>query len=242
MSLALSRQTVIVTGAAQGLGAAIARRFAAHGARLVLMDYNAGALADTAAGCGGEVTPITVDLSDRGSTESAIAAAMAVGRIDTLIHNAAILVEKPFIEEHPESFFRTFNVGIQAGYQLARALWPGMIAAGGGSLVFVSSRSGIQGFARETAYCATKFALEGFSQALAAEGAGHGIIVNTITPGMYMRTPMSECNYPPELKDKWVDPAVLTSAFVALAERRRPELNARRLNAWELSQVIDAGN
>jgi len=236
----LGQQTVIVTGAAQGLGAAIARRFCEAGAKTVMMDYNGAALEETAKGCGGNAVPVVVDLSDAGSTQKAIDAVLAEhGSISTLVHNAAILIETPFAEEDFSSFFKTVNVGLQAGFQLAHALWPSMVAAGGGALVFVSSRSGIQGFANESAYCAAKHALEGFSQSLAMEGEPHGILSNTVTPGMYMRTPMSDRNYTEELKTKWVDPMLLTSAFVALAERSRPDLNGKRLSAWDLSQEID---
>lgn len=239
--MSLDGQRIIVTGAAQGLGAAIARRYAAEGASLVLMDYNDSGLAAVVSECGGRAQGIRVDLSDAADTQRAIDDALAkLGGITTLVHNAAILIEKPFVDEDFASFFKTVNVGLQAGYQLAHAVWPGMVEQGGGALVFVSSRSGIQGFAKESAYCAAKHALEGFSQSLAAEGAPSGIHSNTITPGMYMRTPMSERNYTPELKTKWVDPMLLTSAFVALAERHYPDLNGKRLDAWALSQSIDA--
>ncbi len=127
-------------------------------------------------------------------------------------------------------------VGVEAGFLLSRAVWPGMVAAGGGALVFVSSQSGIKGFADETAYCAAKHALEGLSKCLALEGAAHGIISCTVTPGHAMRTPMSERNYPPELKATWIDPARLAPAFAAIAERRDPALSGRRLNAWEMVQ------
>jgi NAD(P)-dependent dehydrogenase (short-subunit alcohol dehydrogenase family) len=105
----------------------------------------------------------------------------------------------------------------------------------GGSLIFVSSRSGIEGFADETAYCAAKHALEGFSKCLALEGAPHGILSVTITPGMYMRTPMSETTYPPELREKWVDPMELAPAFAYLATRPMHR-SGERLDAWALSR------
>ena len=241
MSRPLADQAVIVTGAAQGLGAAIARRFEAEGARLVLMDYNAAGLAAVATDCGPLAIPIQVDLSDAADTDRAIAAALAeLGSVDTLVHNAAILERKLFADEDFASFTKTLNVGLQAGFQLSRAVWPGMAAKRAGAIIFVSSRSGIQGFAEESAYCASKHALEGLAKTLAMEGEAHGITANTITPGMYMHTPMSERNYSEELKQKWVDPIKLTSAFMHLAEQRDHALSGLRQDAWQLSQQVDS--
>lgn len=241
MSLPLDQQRVIITGAGQGLGAAIALRFAAAGAQLALMDYDAAALAQTTRACGPTAMAIEVDLSDRLATNTAIAKTFRqLGRVDTLIHNAAILHPTPFADEEFDSFFRTVNVGLQAGFQLARAVWRGMQDNGGGALVFVSSRSGIEGFADETAYCAAKHALEGLSKSLALEGEAFGITANTVTPGMYMRTPMSARNYTDDLKQKWVEPALLTSAFVAIAERRLTDRSGQRLDAWTISQGLDS--
>jgi NAD(P)-dependent dehydrogenase (short-subunit alcohol dehydrogenase family) len=232
---ALSRQTAIVTGAAQGLGAAIARLFASAGANTILIDYDREGLERTRAECGGGKI-VVADLSDAAAAEAAIAEALdGTERIDTLVHNAAILEPKPFGEMTLADFHRTVNVGLQAGFQLARAVWPGMVAAGRGTLIFVSSRSGIEGFADETAYCAAKHGLEGFSKSLALEGASLGIRSMTVTPGMYMRTPMSERNYTPELRQKWVEPDRLAPAFQKLAEADDDQFTGRRLDAWQLA-------
>lgn len=225
-------KTVLVTGAAQGLGAAIARHLSARGDRLVLMDRDAQGLAGTAAKCPGAQS-IPVDLSDADATARAAAALPA---IDTLIHNAAILRVEPIETVTLTTFQATMNVGIQAAFQLTQAVWPGMRARGGGALIFVSSRSGIEGFVDETAYCAAKHALEGFSKCLAMEGAAHGIVSYTITPGMFMHTPMSETTYGPEARAKWVDPIRLAPAFAHLSDARPAPLSGQRLNAWELSQ------
>ncbi|MGV3650610.1 MAG: SDR family NAD(P)-dependent oxidoreductase [Devosia sp.] len=231
----IAGRSVIVTGAALGLGAAIARHLAGEGARLALLDYNGPALAETAAACGQPDAATVVDLSDAVATAGAIDAALArLGRIDVVIHNAAILDPKPLSAMTLSDFQRTTNVGLQAGFQLARAAWPGMARTGRGVFIFVSSRSGIEGFADETAYCATKHGLEGFSKSIALEGAEVGIHSMTVTPGMYMRTPMSERNYSAELKQKWVEPDRLAPAFaMMIAEPER--FNGQRLNAWMLA-------
>ena len=225
-------QTVVVTGAAQGLGAAIARHLYDRGAHLILMDRNEAGLAGTAAACPGAVTTV-VDLSDATDTQRAIEKTVT-GPVDTVVHNAAILRIESMEEVTLEAFQATMDVGIQAGFQLAKAVWPSMKERGG-ALVFVSSRSGIEGFVDETAYCASKHALEGFSKCLAMEGEPHGILSVTVTPGMYMHTPMSETTYPPELREKWVDPIELAPAFSYLATRPM-ELSGQRLSAWDLSR------
>lgn len=228
----LEGSRTLITGAAQGLGAAIARHFHSLGASLILLDRDESGLADTVDACPG-ATATTVDLADAQATDRVIGA-LPMNAVDTVIHNAAILRVEPVEMVSLETFQATMNVGIQAGFQLTRAVWPAMKERGG-SLIFVSSRSGIEGFADETAYCAAKHALEGFSKCLALEGQSHGILSVTVTPGMYMHTPMSETTYPPELRKKWVDPIRLAPAFSYLATRPM-ELSGQRLSAWELAQ------
>lgn len=222
---ALAGQRVLITGAAHGLGAGLARVFATQGAELILMDRDVPADAHG--------TFHQVDLADPNATAAVL---NDIGLVDTVIHNAAILRPEPLEEVSLETFQATMNVGIQAGFQLAQSVWPGMCARGGGALIFVSSQSGIKGFVDETAYCAAKHALEGFSKCLAMEGAAKGIVSCTITPGKAMHTPMSEANYPPELKAEWIAPDLLAPAFVHIAKTRDPALSGQRLNAWEMSQ------
>lgn len=229
-------QTVIVTGAAQGLGAAIARHLHSLGAHLILFDRNEEALAETVSACPG-ATHGVVDLADADSTGSALDE-LVTDPVDTLIHNAAILPVEPLETLALSTFQATMDVAVQAAFQLTKAVWPSMKERGG-ALVYVSSRSGIEGFAGETAYCAAKHALEGFSKSLALEGQPHGILSVTTTPGMHMRTPMSETTYPPDLRETWVEPDRLAPAFAFLATRPM-HLTGLRVNAWELSQVHGA--
>ena len=231
-SVPIEGQTIIVTGAAQGLGAAVARHLHDQGARLILLDRNEAGLAEVKLRCPGAVAAV-VDLSDLLATQHTIDR-VVTGPVDTVVHNAAILRVEPLEDVSLVSFQATMNVGIQAGFQLTKAVWPTMQNRGG-ALIFVSSRSGIEGFDNETAYCASKHALEGFSKCLAMEGEEFGILSVTVTPGMYMRTPMSETTYSPELREKWVDPIELAPAFSYLATRPM-ELSGQRLSAWELSK------
>jgi 3-hydroxybutyrate dehydrogenase len=234
--LAVEGQSIVVTGAAQGLGAAIARHLHGRGARLILLDRDADGLAATSAACGGATAEV-VDLADADATARAIDAVVR-GPVDMVVHNAALLRMEPLEAVTLDRFRATLDVGIQAAFQLTKAVWPSMRERGG-TLVFVSSRSGIEGFAEETAYCAAKHALEGFSKSVALEGAPYGILSVTITPGMFMHTPMSESTYPPELRERWVDPLELAPAFAYLATRPL-QWSGHRLDAWAISRAAIA--
>ena len=235
----------IVTGAAQGLGRAISTAYARAGMRVALMDVRQDLLDDACAELrrteNADCLAIPVDLADADSTTAAARRAIdQYGAPRVLVHNAAILVTRPLLDIPLADWQREVNVGIQAAFLLTQAIWPLMTEQGGGSIVYVSSRSGIEGFMDESPYCTAKHGLEGFMKCMALEGAPRNIAVNTITPGMYMRTPMSETTYPEELRQKWVDPILLTPAFVHLARQTAAGITGQRLNAWELSQTPDS--
>ena len=235
----------IVTGAAQGLGRAISTAYARAGMRVALMDVRQDLLDDACAELrrteNADCLAIPVDLADADSTTAAARRAIDhYGAPRVLVHNAAILVNRPLLDIPLADWQREVNVGIQAAFLLTQAIWPLMTEQGGGSIVYVSSRSGIEGFMDESPYCTAKHGLEGFMKCMALEGAPRNIAVNTITPGMYMRTPMSETTYPEELRQKWVDPILLTPAFVHLARQTAAGITGQRLNAWELSQTPDS--
>lgn len=237
MKTDVKQQTVIVTGAAQGLGRAVAEAFCLAGARTIALDIDSAGLSSLQESWGAQVICHAVNLADASATMRVIDTIKAeTEQIDTLIHNAAILNPEPYDTLTFEAWQATVNVGLQAAFLLTKAVWQGMKVAGG-CIIFVSSRSGIEGFADESAYCAAKHALEGLMKSLAQEGASHNIRVHTITPGMYMHTPMSERNYPDELKARWVEPSALAPAFLKLATSQDMGLSGHRLNAWELSQT-----
>jgi NAD(P)-dependent dehydrogenase (short-subunit alcohol dehydrogenase family) len=233
----LDQQTVLITGSANGLGKALARAFGAVGAKLVLVDFDEKGLQEIASSLP-RAGAYVADLSNPEATRAMIAAVRSNHEtVHTLIHNAGFLVPQAFAEMPDERWDLMFNVGIQAARLLTKAFW-GDWQKSGGVAIYVSSRSGIEAEFGEAAYCSTKHALEGFVKALAIEGTPSGTMVHSVTPGMYMRTPMSEQNYTPELKEKWVDPIELTPAFLYLAMRPDKELSGKRLSAWELSQRV----
>jgi NAD(P)-dependent dehydrogenase (short-subunit alcohol dehydrogenase family) len=233
----LSQQTVVITGAANGLGRALAAAFAQAGSTLALVDINEPLLRATA-GVFRNASMYVADLSDASATKR-VAEAIRVDHpsVHTLIHNAGFLVPQPFIEMPEERWNLIFNVGIQAAYLLTKAFWADWCKTGA-TAIYVSSRSGIEGFYGEAPYCATKHAIEGFVKVLAMEGEAQGIFVHAVTPGMYIHTAMSEQNYQAAEKTKWAEPIDFTPAFLHLASRADPTLSGKRIDAWALSREL----
>lgn len=231
----LRGQSAIITGAAQGLGYAIAKAYVNQGMRVAMMDIAGGLLTQAArefAGEGGDVLPITVDLADAAGTQSAVDAALAhYGTPRVLIHNAALLITRSMREITLEQWQQEINIILQAAFILSKAVWQPMIDAGGGSIIYLSSGSGYKGFIEEVAYNPGKHGIEGLMKCLALEGAPFNIAVNCATPGAPINTPMSDSNYSEEQKQHWVGPALLTPAFVYLAEQDGSGLSGHRVAA-----------
>ncbi|NDJ63145.1 MAG: SDR family oxidoreductase [Chloroflexi bacterium] len=243
LSKNLRRQVAVVTGAAQGLGYAIAHAYAAEGMRLALIDVQAERLARVAAEInaeGGDALAIPADLSDADATCSAINRALDVlGVPRVLVHNAAVLVERSLLETSLSEWQRDVNIILQAAFLLAQAVWIPMTEAGGGSIVLLSSASSLRGFAGEIAYCPAKHGQEGLMKTLAIEGRPSNIAVNTVAPGVPIHTPMSERSYTEELKEDWLDPALITPAFIFLARQDASGVTGQRVIAkageWQLT-------
>ena len=182
----LTGRTALVTGAASGIGRAVAGRLAAEGARVLLLDRDEQGVKQAAEAVGGE--HLVADLSDR----SAIDALELGGRgIDILVNNAGIQHVAPVEDFDPDRFAQIHQIMLQAPFLLARALLPGMYAAGWGRLVHVSSVHGHRASAYKSAYVSAKHGLEGLSKVIALEAADKGVTSNTICPG-YVRTPLVE--------------------------------------------------
>ena len=243
----LRGQTAVVTGAAQGLGYAIAKAYVSEGMRVALMDVRADILktvADELEAMGGDVLPLAVDLADAQQTQAAIGAAIGhYGAPRVLIHNAALLITRSMLEITLDNWQQEINIILQAAFILSKALWRPMIDAGGGSIVYLSSGSGHRGFASEVAYNPGKHGIEGLMKCLALEGREFNIAVNAATPGAPIHTPMSVANYTEEQKQRWVNPALLTPAFVFLARQDASGLTGHRVaarsdGAWDSTNLL----
>jgi short-subunit dehydrogenase len=183
-------QWIWITGASSGIGEALALRFAASGARLILSARREAELARVAARCTAaeSVTVLPLDLSLPGTMPGVAARALAIaGRIDVMVHNGGVsqrasASQTPF--DVDERLMRVNHLGPVA---LTKALLPSMLAARSGHFVVVTSVLGTLSIPNRTAYCASKHALHGFFNALRAEVAADGIRVTLAIPG-FVRT------------------------------------------------------
>jgi NAD(P)-dependent dehydrogenase (short-subunit alcohol dehydrogenase family) len=173
----------IVTGAASGIGLAIAGRLAAEGARVVLADRDGPAAAAAAAGLdGAEVAAL--DVTDEAATEALVRdVARRHGRLDIMVNNAGIMVVAPVVRTSAEDWRRLMEVNVTGVFLGARAAARVMIPQGRGVIVNTASGAGRRGVANLSAYCASKAAVISLTQTLAIELAPHGIRVNATAPG-----------------------------------------------------------
>ncbi len=182
-SFPIGGKVALVTGAASGIGAAIARAFAAKGARLALVDMNAAAAEELAAAVGGEARAFGCDVTDAEAVEATVAAvADAFGRIDILVNSAGIVDLAPAEELSLRAWQRTLDVNLTGSFLTAQAVGRRMIAQGGGKIVNLASQAGSVAIDGHVAYCASKFAVIGMTKTLALEWGRHGIAVNSISP------------------------------------------------------------
>ncbi len=180
----LSGKTAIVTGAASGIGAGIARRFVAEGARVLIADVNLVAATALARELGAAATPVGVDVADRDSVAALAAAAnAALGEIDILVNNAGIGHVPQALEDLAEDEFeRVFAVNARSIYLTARAFVPAMKARRRGTILNIASTAGVSPRPRLTWYNASKGWVITATRSMAVELAPFGIRVNAINP------------------------------------------------------------
>jgi 2-keto-3-deoxy-L-fuconate dehydrogenase len=179
VSTRLSQKTAFITAAGQGIGRATAEAFAREGARVIATDINAAALADLAraTGCRTAVLDVT-------SADAIVEAARAHGPVNVLFNGAGYVHAGSILDCDEAAYELSMNVNVRSMYRVIRAFLPGMLDAGGGSIVNMASVAGaVKGVPNRFVYSATKAAVVGLTKAIATDFVTRGIRCNAICPG-----------------------------------------------------------
>lgn len=181
---------ILLTGASQGIGAAIARVFAKElgaGVRLALVARNARNLAAVARACekaGAAVATFPCDVADEAAVAAlAPAVVKRFGPPDELINNAGLFEAAAFAETGVAAFDRIVAANLRSAFLVTRAFVPAMTARRGGDVFFMSSIAGLEAYPHSAAYCAAKFGVTGLAKVLRAETRDHGVRVCCVYPG-----------------------------------------------------------
>lgn len=235
----------LVTGAGRGLGSGIAAALAGAGARVWVTAEVADELERTAERIREDDGRAEVCVADLSGEEGRERVVRWVGdqadNLRVIVNNAGVLERQPLEALDRTHWDRTMRVNLEAPVFLTRDLLP-LLQRHGGSIVNISSRAGVEAFARQTAYCASKFGIEAFTRCLALELAGSRVSVNAVTPGIYLK-PTSLTQRQADSADaatraRWEDPARLGPAFVFLAGLRG-EVSGCRFDAHVLTRALD---
>jgi 3alpha(or 20beta)-hydroxysteroid dehydrogenase len=180
----LDGTTALVTGAARGIGEAIARRFAEEGATVLLTDADEIAVRKVADDIGGGAAAHVHDVTDEDAWEAVAGWALERdGHVDVLVNNAGIFLAAPLGEITLEEFRRVQEVNQVGVFLGMRTIAPSMVARGSGSIINLSSLAGLMGSPLLTAYAASKWAVRGMTKSVAKELAASGVRVNSLHPG-----------------------------------------------------------
>jgi NAD(P)-dependent dehydrogenase (short-subunit alcohol dehydrogenase family) len=180
----LKGRVAIVTGAAEGIGKAIAVAFAKEGAKVVIADINYELAEETIAEIGGDVMAVKADVTEWDEVTAMVKQTVEeFGRVDILVNNAGV-VRKGWVKDLPEEVWdEVLTINLKGTFLCSKAVLPTMIEQQYGRIITISSIAGKQGEAAGSAYCSSKFGQIGFTQALALEVARDNITVNAICPG-----------------------------------------------------------
>lgn len=187
MSGRLNGKVALITGGAGGCGLAASELFAAEGARVGIVDLprsDGANVAERLRAAGHQAIFAPADVSDASQVQKAVQAVeSAFGPITVLMNHAGILSAVPFLETTEEEWERVMAVNVKSMFLVTRAVLPGMIGVGGGSIISTSSISAVVGTPMEVLYCTSKGACHMFARAIAVEFRDRGIRSNAICPG-----------------------------------------------------------
>jgi meso-butanediol dehydrogenase/(S,S)-butanediol dehydrogenase/diacetyl reductase len=194
-------KVAVVTGAARGIGLAVARRFLREGYRVAALDIDVEELSRSCGDC----LAVPCDVADPGQVSAAAARVyQAFGRIDALVNNAGVAIFKPLLETSFEDWSRVMGVNLDGPFLLTQACAPVMLENGGGAIVNVASISGLRASTLRVAYGTSKAALIHLTKQQAVELGALGIRVNAVSPGP-VDTAMAKQVHTPDIRQGYRD-------------------------------------
>ena len=220
----LKEKIVAVTGAAQGIGFAIAHAFAEQGSRVAIIDLDEAGARGAAEKLGDRAIAVTADVSRSDQVRAAFARIRtALGPTDVLVNNAGVGHVGTILTTNPEDLERLWQVNVRGAYFLSRAVLPAMIARSHGSIINLGSVAALIGMESRFAYTVSKHALMGMTRAMAMDHGLSGVRINCICPGR-TQTPFVD-----QRMREYSDPKVFMSQMVA------PHALKRLAQPWEIA-------
>ncbi|MFG3435618.1 SDR family NAD(P)-dependent oxidoreductase [Nonomuraea sp. NPDC047897] len=237
----LTGQCALITGASKGIGREVALALAGAGMSVVLLARDRERLAEVTEECarlGVQATEVSADVT---SPDHVRAAVSVLGRIDLLVNNAGVVDshEVPLWEADWDQWWRTYETNVRGTFNVCRAVLPGMVARRAGRVVNINSVLAVRPDVRYSAYCTSKRALLGFSDALAGPLAEHGVSVFELSPGMVrtgMTLGMSICDG----REDWTPVDRITGALLRVATGELDPLAGRFVHVGmdDLDQML----
>jgi meso-butanediol dehydrogenase/(S,S)-butanediol dehydrogenase/diacetyl reductase len=234
MDLGLANKVAIVTGAARGIGLAIAEALFREGARVILADINYEALSESMKQIGendARLSVVKTDVTKKADAENLVSVALKdYGGVDILVNNAGVAKDIMFVDIEEEDWNLVFDVNVKGVYMVTRAVVPHMMKAEYGKIINMSSRSGKEGQVGLCHYGASKFAVIGLTQALAKELGPYNVNVNAVCPGI-LRTSMWEVLIDSRCKRQGIPREEMFKNWVAQIPLGRPQESQDVANA-----------
>jgi|TARA_Y100000294_G_C8518459_1_gene321859 NAD(P)-dependent dehydrogenase (short-subunit alcohol dehydrogenase family) len=228
---------VLITGASSGIGFAVAKSYLKMGSNVFCVDIRKNNNKEF--NSNERMNFYSCDISNYSNMKKIINNIYKnINNIDVLI-NCAGIIDFISIEDSSYEFWKKIiDVNLNGAFITCKLIVPIMKKNKKGSVINVSSRAGKFGGLNETAYCASKFGIEGFSRSLCEECKNYNIAVNSITPGVPIHTAMSEKTYSKDKKKIWKDPIWIAPAFLHLGLQDKNGINNQYVDAWKLSEEV----
>jgi len=218
----LEGQTAFITGAGRGIGRAVAEAFAAQGCAIAVAARTRTEVETVASNIrnrGGKAVAINCDVTNPEQVQQSINEAHdALGAINILVNNAGVAIFKPFHQLSSDEWQQTMDVNLNGAFYCTQAVLPGMMQRRSGRIINISSVAGVKPIDQQSAYCASKHALNAMSKVLAMELREFGIAVHAVCPGG-VTTRLADEAMPERDKEDWMTPEDIAHACLFLASQ-----------------------